>query len=230
MSKPFDYPPNGWISYSKRDVATLATHIHRAATGLGADWKLLGASYPTVVGWNKCIQSSGFNLEFIETDYGCEIHVYVFNEDDNAVRFLVLWMWYVDKGYIWGGPYKQQLVSKTNAIEDPFKQFALEICEGRHKLREKMKFLFLTAVQSQNPKEAITLTIFRNYLLSWNARKVDEVLQTGDHFRRFVKEFWSAEILYSDEATLYGRVTGMSPERLSGFYSQEEVKSVLMKL
>ena len=107
MEKPFDYPVEGWISHSRSRVAKLATDIHMDLQDHGVVAELLNAHYPSVVGWDKCIQSTGFNIRLTETDYGCQLQIYVFKEDGSALSFLSYWKSLVDNKRAWGGPYKK---------------------------------------------------------------------------------------------------------------------------
>jgi len=110
MKKIFDYPEQGWPADSYSRVVKLAPEIHKQATEIGIEARLLGASNS----WDKAIQSIGFNITFRETDYGCHLWVYIFDDNDNALKFLLLWKQLVDQGRVWGGPYKKPL-----AVEAP---------------------------------------------------------------------------------------------------------------
>lgn len=117
MTKLFDYPENWPTAHSNKSLPSLATDIHKELIIRGANVHLLNASNPNVVGWDKVVQSTGFNVQFKKTDYGCELWVYVWEEDESTLAFLYVWKAFVDKGLVWGGPYKSTLGKPSKEIK-----------------------------------------------------------------------------------------------------------------
>lgn len=96
-----------WVSYSDGRVSQLAPWISKTLERLGFNTSL-GES----IGWTY-IQSSGFNIRFYPTDYGCELHIYIWkeNNDTNLLRAFLKYL--VDKDIVWGGPYKKDLTTRS---------------------------------------------------------------------------------------------------------------------
>jgi hypothetical protein len=107
MKKIFDYPAEGWPAESKWHAAKLALEIYKRATEKEICARLLSPSNPYVVGHNKAIQSPGFNMQLRNEDYGCHLGVYVFDETEDVLRFLILWKSLVDEDIVFGGPYRK---------------------------------------------------------------------------------------------------------------------------
>ena len=103
-----------WVSYSDGKVSQVASQFSKLLENLGIN-NSLGES----IGWSY-IQSSGFNIRFYPTDYGCEMHIYIWKENKNTNMFRAFWKYIVDKDIVWGGPYKKDLTtrSKKQATKD----------------------------------------------------------------------------------------------------------------
>ncbi|RJP51155.1 MAG: hypothetical protein C4583_09200 [Anaerolineaceae bacterium] len=116
MKKAFDYPEN-WTSESKIGSAYLAPLMHKYAVQLGISAGLLNAP-ARYMGWEICLQSTSFNVKFNDTDYGCQIEVYIFGDNDDALKITHLWKLFVDKGIVWGGPYTRTLEAEQPRGEE----------------------------------------------------------------------------------------------------------------
>ena len=117
MTKLFNYPETWPTAHSDKSLPSVAKEMHRRLVTIGGNADLYNATNPNMVGWDKAIQSTGFNVKFIETDYGCELHVRVWKEDKSTLFFLYVWKGLVDDGDVWGGPYKRTLGEPSKKIK-----------------------------------------------------------------------------------------------------------------
>lgn len=121
-----------WISYSEGDVSQLAPWMSRQLSALGVKNAIdenMGMTY---------IQSSAFNIRFYPKSYGCELHIYIFKENEDVFLFREFWKHIVNKDIVWGGPYKKGLPNtKTKEQEATTikKPWELMLGEGKDMIK-----------------------------------------------------------------------------------------------
>jgi hypothetical protein len=236
MKMLFDYPEEGWISLSEKQAVDLAIAIDKALNRMGVKTQLLSATYPSVVGWKVVVQAASFNIKFVETDFGCELHVYIFSHDKDALKFQGLWKLLVDNKLVRKGPYTKSLENDPeHAVQEkisPFVEYAKTVIDDpAMKSAEKTKILILVAVQSFFPKQKLTETKIRNALDTLTTGRIESVLQTNGYFERLIKKVWESgtknEFPFSVDEVLNGRIEPNNPFNLYRYYRDKNLQEQL---